>query len=250
MVDWEADSWSLRHVNKNDNMEKKSLKSIIKRYPFIYYAIVGVIIFLVLKFIQPAIMMRIARQAVYDMKGTNYLLVQTDETILRYILPFGFALSMSISVTIAFLLILIVTKCFCRINAYAPLLEVVTMFVSVAIAVSAVYTLGYESSKEIYQKRPEQFREFIDEANGMGKEYNGEDAKQRISVEIELEESETHTSVPNDNFRNYAYDGSENKQDSVILGMGDFNETINFIFAAAATLIIPLNYYKDKKNEA
>ena len=107
MVDWEADSWSLRHVNKNDNKEKKSLKSIIKRYPFIYYAIVGVIILLVLKFIQPAIMMRIARQTVYDMKGTNYLLVQTDDTILRYILPFGFALSMSISVTIAFLLILL-----------------------------------------------------------------------------------------------------------------------------------------------
>ena len=38
-----------RLVNKNDNKKKKSLRSIIKEFPILYYAIVGLIIFLALK---------------------------------------------------------------------------------------------------------------------------------------------------------------------------------------------------------
>lgn len=237
-------------VNKNDNKKKKSLRSIIKECPIIYYVIVGLIILLALKLIQPAIMMTIARRTVYDMEETSFQLVQTDDTILRHILPFGFAVSMSISVILAFVLILIVTKYFCSINAYAPLLELVTLFVSAAIAVSAVYTLGYGASKEIYQNNPEQFQEFLDEAHGVGTENKAEDEKQSVSIEIGMEETETHTPVPKENYSSYAYDGRENSQDTAILQMEDINETINFIFAAATTLIIPLNYYKDKKNES
>ena len=63
---------------------------------------VGLIIFLALKLIQPATMMIIARRTIYDLEGTSYQLVQTDDTILRHILPYGFAVSMSASVALAF----------------------------------------------------------------------------------------------------------------------------------------------------
>ena len=137
---------------------------------------------------------------------------------------------------------------------------------TLAVAVSAVYTLGYDASKEIYEINPKYFSEVFDVASGKN---NPE--KRSIGLETELtssdETSEDKMTESEKNDQNASDNGPYPNETGEIetydyvtevngyrkdqaLRASKFNKRANLIFTYAAALLIPLNWYKDQASKS
>ena len=241
---------------------KTTFKSLMKRFfPCIYYLSILVSIFIIHILFVPLIMKCVASREVYKIQETAFQIVQDDRAIEKWIAPFSFAVSIFCSALILITFLYIVNYLLCKKGFFAPGLNIACIFLSCGVALFAVYTLGYDVSKEIYETNPEYFSEVFDVASG---KKNSE--KTSIAVENELtSRDETSEDEMTDQ------DASDNSPDSSEIGeyetynyvtevnghrkdwalrASEFNKRANLMFTYAAALLIPLNWYKDEARKS
>ena len=86
---------------KQDNKNKVTVKSSMKQLlPWTYYILLAFIIAVIKYLIFPLIMKCVASGEVYSIPGTASQIVQNDRAIVKFIIPFSFAISIFFSALI------------------------------------------------------------------------------------------------------------------------------------------------------
>ena len=252
---------------KQDNKNKVTVKSSMKQLlPWTYYILLAFIIAVIKYLIFPLIMKCVASGEVYSIPGTASQIVQNDRAIVKFIIPFSFAISIFFSALILISFLYIVNYFLYKKGFFAPHLDIACFSLTVAIALSAVYTLGYDASKEIYEINPKYFSGVFDVASGKN---NPE--KRSIGLETELtssdETSEDKMTESEKNDQNASDNGPYPNETGEIetydyvtevngyrkdwaLRASEYNNVASLVFAYAAALLIPLNWYKDQASKS
>ena len=230
-------------------------KCFLQRVSWTYYLLSLAIIAIALLVVQPWIMTVMAKNETHRIAGTNIQIVQTDESIKRYIIPFVYAKSITVAAAIALALEYVITVIYSKKKAFAPLLEEACVLLPIVIALSAVYTWGYDASKEIYDISPEYFDETFAFASG-----SNDDSSKSVTVISEIKEvnESSDSEVDGDKVEDNTKSSAESegyitaingKKTDYALSASRVNNIVSLVFAGSAVLIMPLNYYLKKKNQ-
>ena len=247
---------------KQDKKNKVTVKSSMKQLlPWTYYILLAFIIAVIKYLIFPLIMKCVASGEVYSIPGTASQIVQDDRAIEKWITPYVFAKSITISAVILIVFLFILSGFFLRKKLFAPGLDKVCFLMTLAVAVSAVYTLGYDASKEIYEINPEYFSEVFDVASGKNNpEKTSIGVENELSLSDKTSEDEMTDQDESDNSPgssetgeietyNYITEVNGHRKDQA-LKASEFIKRANLVFTFAAALLIPLNWYKDKARKS
>ena len=247
---------------KQDNKNKVTVKSSMKQLlPWIYYILLAFIIAVIKYLIFPLIMKCVASGEVYSIPGTASRIVQDDRAIVKFIIPFSFAISIFFSALILISFLYIVNYFLYKKGFFAPHLDIACFSLTVAIALSAVYTLGYDASKEIYEINPKYFSEVFDVASGKNNpEKTSIGVENELSLSDKTSEDEMTDQDESDNSPgssetgeietyNYITEVNGHRKDQA-LKASEFIKRANLVFTFAAALLIPLNWYKDKARKS
>lgn len=185
----------MRAKHEKDCDKKTKVRRILQSHSWSYYVISILIIVIIFWKVRPYIMSLMAEKEVHAITGTSYKFVQNDDAIKKYIVPYVYTKSIAVSSFLSLIIVFVVTIMYAKLRAFAPRLDKVNVILAIVIAISAVYTYGYNASKEILLLNPGYFNEVIERSSGMS---NEPDSVLELSVKAERAD-ETANEIKNDN---------------------------------------------------